>query len=266
MKKAETHSNSLRLIGTLLSALLLCVNMYAQGLIVKGHITDSNGEPVIGANIVVKGTTIGTITDFDGNFSLEVPDKNSVLRIGYIGYKDVEITASSTLLNIVLKEDTELLDEVVVIGYGTVKKSDATGSVTAIKPDEFNKGLQTTAQDALVGKMSGVNVVSGSGAPGSSATIRIRSGASLSASNDPLIVIDGVPVDNSTIEGGGNVIGAINPNDIETFTILKDASATAIYGSRASNGVIVITTKKGTSDKLLVESGNEYNRQSSRST
>lgn len=249
MKKAETHSNSLRLIGTVLFALLLCVNMYAQGLIVKGHITDSNGEPVIGANIVVKGTTIGTITDFDGNFSLEVPDKNSVLRIGYIGYKDVETTASSTPLNIVLKEDTELLDEVVVIGYGTVKKSDATGSVTAIKPDEFNKGLQTTAQDALVGKMSGVNVVSGSGAPGSSATIRIRSGASLSASNDPLIVIDGVPVDNSTIEGGGNVIGAINPNDIETFTILKDASATAIYGSRASNGVIVITTKKGTSSK-----------------
>lgn len=122
MKKAETHSNSLRLIGTLLFALLLCVNMYAQGLIVKGHITDSNGEPVIGANIVVKGTTIGTITDFDGNFSLEVPDKNSVLRIGYIGYKDVETTASSTPLNIVLKEDTELLDEVVVIGYGTVKK------------------------------------------------------------------------------------------------------------------------------------------------
>lgn len=249
MKKAKTRSNLLRLIGTLLSALLLCVNIHAQGLIVKGHITDGNGEPVIGANIVVKGTTIGTITDYDGNFTLEAPDKKSILHIGYIGYKELEIPVSSTPLNIILQEDTELLDEVVVIGYGTVKKSDATGSVTAIKPDEFNKGLQTTAQDALVGKMSGVNVVSGSGAPGSSATIRIRSGASLSASNDPLIVIDGVPVDNSTIEGGGNIIGAINPNDIETFTILKDASATAIYGSRASNGVIVITTKKGTSNK-----------------
>ena len=237
---------------TLLCALAMGANAYAQGLTVKGHVVDENNEPIIGANILVKGTTNGTITDYDGNFTLEVSDKNAIIRIGYIGYKDYEVSASQQNLVIVLKENTEMLEDVVVIGYGTVKKSDATGSVTAIKPDDFNKGLQTTAQDALVGKMSGVNVVSGSGAPGSSATIRIRSGASLSASNDPLIVIDGVPVDNSTIEGGGNVIGAINPNDIETFTILKDASATAIYGSRASNGVIVITTKKGTSNKPQV--------------
>lgn len=140
--------------------------------------------------------------------------------------------------------DNEQLDEVVVVGYGTVKKNDLTGSVSAIKPDEFNRGAKSSAQDALVGKVAGVNVVSSSGAPGSGSTIRIRSGASLSASNDPLIVIDGVPVDNSSIEGGTNLIGGINPNDIETFTVLKDASATAIYGSRASNGVIVITTKK----------------------
>lgn len=153
-------------------------------------------------------------------------------------------------MKIVMEEDSEMLEDVVVIGYGSVKKSDATGSVTAIKPDDFNKGLRTTAQDALVGKVPGVNVVSSSGAPGAGATIRIRSGASLSASNDPLIVVDGVPVDNSTIEGGGNVIGGINPNDIETFTVLKDASATAIYGSRASNGVIVITTKKGSDSNL----------------
>lgn len=234
---------------TLLCALVLGASSFAQNLIIKGHVVDENNEPIIGANIVVKGTTTGTITDFDGNFSLSVPDKNAIIRIAYIGYKDYETTAIGKELKIILKENTEMLDDVVVIGYGTVKKSDATGSVTAIKPDDFNKGLQATAQDALVGKMSGVNVVAGSGAPGSSATIRIRSGASLSASNDPLIVIDGVPVDNSTIEGGGNVIGAINPNDIETFTILKDASATAIYGSRASNGVIVITTKKGTESK-----------------
>lgn len=234
---------------TLLCALAMGANAYAQGLTVKGHVVDENNEPIIGANILVKGTTNGTITDYDGNFTLEVSDKNAIIRIGYIGYKDYEVSASQQNLVIVLKENTEMLEDVVVIGYGTVKKSDATGSVTAIKPDDFNKGLQTTAQDVLVGKMSGVNVVSGSGAPGSSATIRIRSGASLSASNDPLIVTDGVPVDNSTIEGGGNVIGAINPNDIETFTILKDASATAIYGSRASNGVIVITTKKGTGNK-----------------
>ena len=252
MKQKKTHRSLVRLMGVLLSALLFCVHVHAQDLIVKGHVADPTGEPIIGANIIVIGTTTGTITDYDGNFTLKVADKKAVLRIGYIGYKEVELPVSANLLQIVLKEDTELLDEVVVIGYGTVKKSDATGSVTAIKPDEFNKGMQTTAQDALVRKMSGVNVVAGSGAPGSSATIRIRSGASLSASNDPLIVIDGVPVDNSTIEGGGNVIGAINPNDIETFTILKDASATAIYGSRASNGVIVITTKKGTSSKPQV--------------
>lgn len=248
MKRKNMYAFCRRLSSALLLT-FISTSINAQDINVKGRVIDENGEPIIGANILVKGTTNGTITDYDGNFSLEVSDKNAVIRIGYIGYKDYEVSASQQNLVIVLKENTEMLEDVVVIGYGTVKKSDATGSVTAIKPDDFNKGLQTTAQDALVGKMSGVNVVSGSGAPGSSATIRIRSGASLSASNDPLIVIDGVPVDNSTIEGGGNVIGAINPNDIETFTILKDASATAIYGSRASNGVIVITTKKGTSSK-----------------
>ena len=248
MKRKNMYAFCRRLSSALLLT-FISTSINAQDINVKGRVIDENGEPIIGANILVKGTTNGTITDYDGNFTLEVSDKNAIIRIGYIGYKDYEVSASQQNLVIVLKENTEMLEDVVVIGYGTVKKSDATGSVTAIKPDDFNKGLQTTAQDALVGKMSGVNVVSGSGAPGSSATIRIRSGASLSASNDPLIVIDGVPVDNSTIEGGGNVIGAINPNDIETFTILKDASATAIYGSRASNGVIVITTKKGTGNK-----------------
>lgn len=252
MKRKNMYAFCRRLSSALLLT-FISTSINAQDINVKGRVIDENGEPIIGANILVKGTTNGTITDYDGNFTLEVSDKNAIIRIGYIGYKDYEVSASQQNLVIVLKENTEMLEDVVVIGYGTVKKSDATGSVTAIKPDDFNKGLQTTAQDALVGKMSGVNVVSGSGAPGSSATIRIRSGASLSASNDPLIVIDGVPVDNSTIEGGGNVIGAINPNDIETFTILKDASATAIYGSRASNGVIVITTKKGTSNKPQVK-------------
>lgn len=250
MKRKQTNT-ALKLCASCAFALFTGVSAFAQGLVVKGQVVDENNVPVIGANVIVKGTTNGTVTDFDGNFSLSVSDKNAIIHIGYIGYKEVELAASQQL-HVVLVENTEMLEDVVVIGYGTVKKSDATGSVTAIKPDEFNKGLQTTAQDALVGKMSGVNVVAGSGAPGSSATIRIRSGASLSASNDPLIVIDGVPVDNSTIEGGGNVIGAINPNDIETFTILKDASATAIYGSRASNGVIVITTKKGASSKPQV--------------
>lgn len=220
---------------------------YAQ-TVVQGTVKDSAGEPVIGATIRPIGLTGGTVTDYDGNFKISVPD-GTKLQVSYIGFITQEIAAAKEVV-VVLKEDAQTLTDLVVIGYGTVKKTDLTGSVTAMKPDEFNKGLRTTAQDALVGKVPGVSVVSGSGAPGSGSTIRIRSGASLSASNDPLIVIDGVPVDNSTIEGGGNVIGGINPNDIETFTVLKDASATAIYGSRASNGVIVITTKKGTDSKL----------------
>lgn len=235
-----------------LLALASSVGLAAQKtIVIKGNILDQDKLPVVGANILEKGTTNGTISDVDGNFTLSVGSSDAVLLVKYIGYKDIEKQVAP-LMKIVLEEDSEVLDDVVVIGYGSVKKSDATGSVTAIKPDAFNKGLRTTAQDALIGKVPGVNVVASSGAPGAGATIRIRSGASLSASNDPLIVIDGVPVDNSKIEGGDNVnlIGGINPNDIETFTVLKDASATAIYGSRASNGVIVITTKKGESGRI----------------
>lgn len=244
-------------VALLITALFTSVTAYAQTP-VSGLIVDSNGDPVIGASVMVKGTSTGTATDVDGRFSLNVPDKNSTLVISYVGCQPIEISAASSALKsgITLKEDGVNLNEMVVIGYGSVKKSDATGSVQAIKPDDLNKGNRVTAQDALVGKMAGVNVVTGSGAPGSGATIRIRSGASLSASNDPLIVIDGVPVDNSTIEGASNIIGSINPEDIETFTVLKDASATAIYGSRASNGVIVITTKKGTDTVKVNYTGN----------
>ena len=247
-KNPETFGGKWRYLFMIL-ALVFSVGVSAQKTVVKGNILDRDNLPVIGANILEKGTTNGTISDVDGNFTITVSSPKAVLLIKYIGYKDVE-KAVSPMMKIVMEEDSEMLEDVVVIGYGSVKKSDATGSVTAIKPDDFNKGLRTTAQDALVGKVPGVNVVASSGAPGAGATIRIRSGASLSASNDPLIVVDGVPVDNSTIEGGGNVIGGINPNDIETFTVLKDASATAIYGSRASNGVIVITTKKGSDSNL----------------
>lgn len=217
---------------------------------VKGRILDPKGEPLTGATVMVKGSTQGTVSDIDGNFTLNVPN-GAVLVVSYVGFNPKEIqVGEKSDINVKLSEDDNMLNELVVIGYGQVKKNDLTGSVTAIKPDELNKGVQNTAQDALIGKIAGVNVITNSGAPGSGATIRIRSGASLSASNDPLIVIDGVPVDNSSIEGGGNIIGSLNPNDIETFTVLKDASATAIYGSRASNGVIVITTKKGTNGGL----------------
>ncbi len=240
------------------TALILNISVYAQTT-VSGLVIDSNREPVIGATVLVKGTSTGTATDFEGRFTVKAPNENSMLVISYVGCETREVAANSPELQngIVLRENAQNLDEVVVIGYGSVKKSDATGSVIAIKPDEFNKGNRVTAQDALVGKVAGVNVVTGSGAPGSGATIRVRSGASLSASNDPLIVIDGVPVDNSTIEGASNIIGSINPDDIETFTVLKDASATAIYGSRASNGVIVITTKKG-GDRLAVNYSSSY--------
>ena len=247
-KNPETFGSRWRYVWVLF-ALVFSVSVAAQKTVVKGNILDKDNLPIIGANILEKGTSNGTISDVDGNFTLSITNPKATLLITYIGYKNVEMPASANM-KIVMTEDSEMLEDVVVIGYGSVKKSDATGSVPAIKPDDFNKGLRTTAQDALVGKVPGVNVVSSSGAPGTGATIRIRSGASLSASNDPLIVIDGVPVDNSTIEGGGNVIGGINPDDIETFTVLKDASATAIYGSRASNGVIVITTKKGADTNL----------------
>ena len=239
-------------------ALILSIDVYAQTT-VSGLVIDSNREPVIGASVLVKGTTTGAATDFDGRFTLNVPNENSILVISYVGCETREIAANSAELQsgIMMRENVQNLEELVVIGYGSVKKSDATGSVIAIKPDEFNKGNRVTAQDALVGKVAGVNVINGSGAPGSGATIRVRSGASLSASNDPLIVIDGVPVDNSAIEGSSNILGSLNPDAIDTFTVLKDASATAIYGSRASNGVIVITTKKG-SDRLAVNYSSSY--------
>ncbi|WP_255493328.1 TonB-dependent receptor [Dysgonomonas sp. HDW5B] len=206
---------------------------------VSGVVTDSkSGETVIGASVKVKSGSTGTVTDYDGKFQLSA-SANAILVVSFLGYKTKEVpVANKTNLSINLDEDSELLSEVVVIGYGQVRKGDATGALTSVKPDELNKGLQITAQDALIGRVAGVNIVPGDGAPGSGGTIRIRMGASLSADNDPLIVIDGVPVNNTSIS-------FINPNDIETFTVLKDASATAIYGSRASNGVIIITTKKG---------------------
>ena len=223
--------------------MLLSVQVFAQGLTVKGVVKDNTGMGVIGANILVKGTTNGTITDFDGNFILEAK-KGDVIVISFIGYKTQELPAAATM-NVTLQDDTEVLEDVVVIGYGSVKKDDATGSVTAIKPDKISKGITTSPQDMITGKIAGVNVVSTGGTPGAGATIRIRGGSSLNASNDPLIVIDGLAMDNDGIKGMSNPLSLVNPNDIETFTVLKDASATAIYGSRASNGVIIITTKKG---------------------
>jgi iron complex outermembrane receptor protein len=228
----------------LLAGLLMTSGSFAQKIAVRGVVTDAENEPVTGANIVEKGTTNGAVSDLDGNFILSTAE-DAILVISYIGYRMQEVKAGSQLMRITLEEDTEALGEVVVIGYGSVRKDDATGSVTAIRPDAMNRGLTTNAQDLMTGKIAGVSVVSHGGTPGGGATIRIRGGSSLNASNDPLIVIDGLAMDNDGVKGLSNPLSMVNPDDIESFTVLKDASATAIYGSRASNGVIIITTRKG---------------------
>ncbi len=229
---------------TLASGLLLTVSSFAQSNAIKGHVKDASGEPIMGATITVNGKAVG-ITDMDGNFSVDAaPGAN--LTFTYLGMTPKTIKATSNMM-ITLVDDQKSLNEVVVIGYGRAKKNDLTGSVTAIKPDEMSKGITSSASDMLVGKIAGVDVQTGGGQPGTGAQIRIRGGASLNASNDPLYVIDGLAIDNNNLKGTSNVLAMINPNDIESFTVLKDASATAIYGSRASNGVIIITTKKGRS-------------------
>lgn len=244
MKKKILFS-VIKVFMPLLIGFLFSFTSYGQDVISKGHIKDAKtGEAVIGATIAVKGTTLGTISDLDGNFEIKAP-VNSTLVISYIGYATQEVKASATSMNISLEDDAIMLGEVVAIGYGQVRKKDATGSLTSIKADDINRGLTLSPQDMLSGKTAGVQVTNSGGQPGGSSTIRIRGGASLSASNDPLIVLDGIPLSNQTVDGLSNTLSTINPNDIETFTVLKDASATAIYGTRASNGVIIITTKKG---------------------
>ena len=225
--------------------LAACVTVFAQGgYQVKGVVEDAMG-PVIGATVLEQGTTNGTSTGLDGDYVLTVSKADAIIEISCIGYATQTFPANAVPAKVILSEDTDFLDEVVVIGYGTVKKSDLTGSVSTVKADEVNKGVITSPADLIRGKSAGVVVTSGDGMPGSGATVRIRGGASLNASNDPLYVIDGLPVSNGSINGMSDPLSSINPEDIESFTVLKDASATAIYGSRASNGVIVITTKKG---------------------
>ena len=226
----------------LLVGLLLTVGAFAQQITVKGHVKDATGEPIIGATVKVAGAQQGTVSDFDGNFTLKA-DQGQTLSVSYIGYQTATVKAAPSI-QVTLLDDQTVLQDVVVIGYGTVKKSDATGSVMSVEADQLNKGLATSPADLLQGKTPGVSITTNSGAPGAGSKIRIRGGSSLSASNDPLIVIDGLPISSTDISGG-DVLNTINPNDIESFSILKDASATAIYGSRASNGVILITTKKG---------------------
>lgn len=234
----------------------------AQKRTVSGIVTDSKNEPLIGVNVTIKNaSTTGTITDIDGKYSLEIPSGNSVLVFSYIGYSTQEVKVSNrSVVDIVLKDDMQALEEVVVVGYGTMKKSDLTGSVSSITSDNFKLGTDLTPQQLMQGAFSGVNISQNSGKPGGSNTIRVRGGTSITASNDPLYVIDGVPISTSAGVNQSNIgssttdffdqepinpLSNINPNDIESINILKDASATAIYGSRGANGVIMITTKKG---------------------
>lgn len=244
MKNAWRNSMLFFLASIFISANLMAQN--AATIKVNGIVKDNLG-PIIGATVAVEGTTIGTTTDIDGKFSLQVPAE-SILTVSFIGYHSLKIAASDKEIIVMLEENAKLLDEIIVIGYGSVKKEDVTGSVTSIKIDEQNKGQVTTAQDLLAGKIAGVSVVSSGGRPGDGAQIRIRGGSSLNATNDPLVIVDGVIMSND-LPGSSNYLSMVNPNDIESFTVLKDASATAIYGSRASNGVIMIATKKGTSGK-----------------
>lgn len=218
----------------------------AQTRTIKGEVTDAqNGEALIGATVMVEGEKGGTVTDFDGNFSLQVSSSAKKIKVSYIGYIDKVLSISDNM-KVKLESDSKALADVVVIGYGTARKSDLTGSVATVKSKDFNKGLVSSPEQLINGKVSGVQIMSNSGSASAGSTIRVRGGASLNASNDPLIVLDGVPLEQGGISGNSsNFLSMINPSDIESMTVLKDASSTAIYGSRASNGVIIITTKKG---------------------
>ena len=242
MMKQVKFRMPLRMLA-LLCVIFLSATAFAQNITVKGNVKDATGEPIIGATVRAAGQDGGVITDFDGNFTLSVK-QGTQLTVSYIGYQDQKVAAAPQL-SITLQDASQNLNEVVVIGYGVAKKSDLTGSVAALRPDSKNKGVVVNPQDMLEGKVAGVSVTSDGGTPGGGSSIRIRGGSSLNASNDPLIVVDNVPLDNNGVKGVANILSTINPQDIESFNVLKDASATAIYGSRGSNGVIIITTKKG---------------------
>ncbi len=234
---------SFRCLLAFLVGIFASVNVLAQDITVKGHVKDAQGEPIIMGKVQQQGTQNVTVTDIDGNFTMKAP-RGAVLVVSYMGFQNQEVTAAPSV-TVVLQEDSKVLDEAIVIGYGKVRKADATGSVTAFKPDELSKGITTNPQDMIMGKIAGVSVISNDGTPGGGASIIIRGGSSLRANNSPLIVIDGLAIDHDGVKGLANPLSMVNPEDIETFTVLKDASATAIYGSRASNGVIIITTKTG---------------------
>ncbi len=245
---------------TLCLLMLSMVSLAQDKYKVSGTIVDQTGEPIIGATIIEKeNPSVGTSTDLMGQFTIAVDSKESTLMIRYAGYKTVEYPAGSEVFNqpVVLAEDAQAIEAVTVVGYGTLRKSDLTGSVEVVSADLDDRGMVNSASELLQGKVAGLQITSGNGQPGAGSTIRIRGGSSLSASNDPLIVVDGVPLSGGPA-GLSNPLGSINPNDIASFSILKDASAAAIYGSRGANGVIIITTKKGSAGGFKLTYNSDY--------
>ena len=241
----ESTNHYFRPLGLIILFCLFPVWVLAQTVSVTGVVKDASGEPIIGASVVEAGTTNGIVTDLDGNFKLNVSAKGS-LKISFIGYQTQTIpVAGKKQFDITLKEDAKVLDEVVVVGYGQMKRSDLTGSVVSVNDEAIKKSVVTSVDQVLQGRAAGVQVQANSGMPGGSSSIRIRGINSLNASNEPIFVIDGIIIDGSTGSGSDNALASINPSDIVSMDVLKDASATAIYGARAANGVVIVTTKKG---------------------
>ena len=229
----------------------MSLTLFAQQRLVTGVVIESQtNEPIPGTTVIIKGTQRGAVSASDGTFSINVTNADTLL-VSSVGFENQVVPVGNRMhITVMLKPQVISFQEIVVIGYGQVRREDATGAIVSVSTKDFNRGAITSPQELISGKVSGVQITTSGGAPGGGATIRIRGGSSLSASNDPLFVIDGVPVDNDGVSGMRNPMSTINPNDIESFTILKDASATAIYGSRASNGVIIITTKTGAKGAL----------------
>jgi len=255
----KLQRTAIAVIGVIVFLLLSAFSSLAQDITVSGKITDDDGETLPGVNIVIKGTTIGTITDVDGNYRIQVPNQSSILVFSFIGFKTQEVTvANQTQINIALKIEIAAMEEVVVIGYGSVKKRDLTGAVSSIKSEELMAVPVTSVDQALQGRVAGLVVTQTSGEPGGGTSIRIRGTSSILAGNEPLYVIDGVILSDQSLSTGQsagnsfNPLSTINPSDIESVEILKDASASAIYGTRATNGVILITTKRGQEGKANI--------------
>ena len=255
--------NMKKALAALLFA-IISISVYAQERTVTGKVTDAKeGAPLAGASVVVKGSNKGVTTSADGTFAIKVPTGATTLVISYLNFASKEVLLDSkNTVSVSLTASTDQLSEVVVIGYGTSRKKDLTGSVATVSAKDFNTGAISTPEQLIAGKVAGVSITSNNGAPGSGSTIRIRGGASLNASNDPLIVIDGMPIDGGGISGQANALALINPNDIESFSVLKDASAAAIYGARASNGVILITTKKGKKGAMKIDFSSQFSMSS----